>query len=1145
MDEHIEKIQTALKLKIKNIDIYSSDNKVLATPFEHYCAIQASISSGKRIFQNDFITPEEKEQIGLPRRDLGVDLTDKTEMIGQAKNWSQSIGLKDLGTFLQSQVSIKEDGTPFIKWTEMHLYRSSESSLSRNLDTRRFIDIIYDANEFKKYLKDLQDEDENKDEKEKKEEKKEDIKDEKKLIISETLQLLGETKNIVISVPIYEDDIILAYLKKNSKQKCIIYVQNKISETQYTTKLKKFKDIKIELIHSFKAEECVGYDKIFFTDAHRIHPQHLFDSSVPLNIGYIDSIRPFIEKSNNCVLSSHHIQEIDTCRYYRKSLRDCINKGLCNSYEVLVSVFDVKPSLETIAEWVISILPNNCIVKTHNKKDGKEFVEYINKLLPNSAVYFDSDDRSLECLNHFKNGKIRFLCSPLLLDESFNAPICDSVLFLRPSDEQMYFTSVINRCLLPHPLKKQHSKIFFPSYKGDEKTILNMINILATYDDKLDRKKINNRECHIVNISVENEKPEIRPDTHNSIQDEYTWKFDKIKTDSEHLEYVLEYEQKNEKLPDHYEWFENIKKDIVNDIDGDKRKTLEYKHILRKLCFCKNFILWLLEITNKTPNEEQLYCIISILCNHKNMFIQGPGGTGKSYIIECIRQICSILFIQLIVLAPTGCASNAIKGDTIHSFLKSPPSFIRDEAICIVDEISMVGINKFKELCKKLSFIKKTKKLMGGLQVVYSGDFAQLEPVNSTNILGSDQWKLIDSYKLLTINNRAKAGKLQGLLDKIRIGNIDKDVEDYLKSRVNIPFDQFDRNKLTVLFYDNKSITEYNEEKLTETLKKHKQHSLYIFEPVLRLSNNSNKKLKDLLSKNEEDEKYDPKSLFNPLKCCMYAKVVITKNIDKKNGAFNGAKGVIYGIDKESGEITILLDKNGNEIKVRPICLKRQYENGKKKDGEDMTFCSCEDPDLMIGSCTICLKPLDDTKGDYYDILNYPFELGWATSIHKAQGQTIENQLQIFLPPFYPPSLIYVAVSRITSAYNLYININVPNILFDQIKPSSKVKNIVEFGLECKKCKAFTHNKDNICDSCNNFCKVCQSPLTDHTFLCDLCNIVPFEPPVSLDDFCKKPIHYQNEVVRNCEKNTNKKWKIFIQAYKFRQEFEFCVQCKV
>jgi hypothetical protein len=290
---------------------------------------------------------------------------------------------------------------------------------------------------------------------------------------------------------------------------------------------------------------------------------------------------------------------------------------------------------------------------------------------------------------------------------------------------------------------------------------------------------------------------------------------------------------------------------------------------------------------------------------------------------------------------------------------------------------------------------------------------------------------------------------------------------------------------LTVLFYDNKSIKAYNEEKLSKLSK-----ILYTFEPYIRLSNKSNKKLVDLLSKNAHNEKDDSKSLFNPLKCCLDAKVIITKNIDKKNGAFNGAKGFIYEIDEESGEIKIYLaDKNQTEIKVKPICLKRQYENGEKKDGEDMSFCSCEEPNFILESCTICLKPLDYTKGDYYDILNYPFELGWATSIHKAQGQTIKDQLHIFLPSFYPPSLIYVAVSRLTYANNLYIT-SASEILFSQIKPSSKVKNIIEFGLECKKCKAFTHNKDNICESCNNFCKVCQSPLTNHTFLCKDCNIV-------------------------------------------------------
>jgi hypothetical protein len=202
---------------------------------------------------------------------------------------------------------------------------------------------------------------------------------------------------------------------------------------------------------------------------------------------------------------------------------------------------------------------------------------------------------------------------------------------------------------------------------------------------------------------------------------------------------------------------------------------------------------------------------------------------------------------------------------------------------------------------------------------------------------------------------RTKTEKLQGLLDKIRIGNIDKNVKEYLKSRTNIPIsDKFDhRDKLTVLFYDNKSIKAYNEEKLSEL-----SEILYTFKPIIRLSNKSNKKLADLLSKNIHDEKDNPKSLFNPLKCCLHAKVVITKNIDKKNGAFNGAKGFIYEIDEESGEIKIYLaDKNQTEIKVRPICLKRQYENGNiKEDDEDMSFCSCEEPNFILESVSIGLR---------------------------------------------------------------------------------------------------------------------------------------------------------------------------------------------
>ena len=33
----------------------------------------------------------------------------------------------------------------------------------------------------------------------------------------------------------------------------------------------------------------------------------------------------------------------------------------------------------------------------------------------------------------------------------------------------------------------------------------------------------------------------------------------------------------------------------------------------------------------------------------KYIVLEGPGGTGKSYIIECIRQICSILFMNVFI----------------------------------------------------------------------------------------------------------------------------------------------------------------------------------------------------------------------------------------------------------------------------------------------------------------------------------------------------------------------------------------------------------------------------------------------------------------------------------------------------------------
>ena len=77
IDTHLYNIKSLLKKKIQSIDIDTADNKVLAIPFEYYVVIELSRSTKTLFFQNDFITPEEREEIGLPKRDLGIDFTDK------------------------------------------------------------------------------------------------------------------------------------------------------------------------------------------------------------------------------------------------------------------------------------------------------------------------------------------------------------------------------------------------------------------------------------------------------------------------------------------------------------------------------------------------------------------------------------------------------------------------------------------------------------------------------------------------------------------------------------------------------------------------------------------------------------------------------------------------------------------------------------------------------------------------------------------------------------------------------------------------------------------------------------------------------------------------------------------------------------
>ena len=92
------------------------------------------------------------------------------------------------------------------------------------------------------------------------------------------------------------------------------------------------------------------------------------------------------------------------------------------------------------------------------------------------------------------------------------------------------------------------------------------------------------------------------------------------------------------------------------------------------------------------------------------MMVSGTAGTGKSYLIQCIKQL---LQDHLVVAAPTGVAAFNVNGYTIHSLLSIPvrgdfkpldgsrlhtiQQTLKDIDYLIIDEMSMVGSKLFLE----------------------------------------------------------------------------------------------------------------------------------------------------------------------------------------------------------------------------------------------------------------------------------------------------------------------------------------------------------------------------------------------------------------------------------------------------------------
>jgi hypothetical protein len=123
------------------------------------------------------------------------------------------------------------------------------------------------------------------------------------------------------------------------------------------------------------------------------------------------------------------------------------------------------------------------------------------------------------------------------------------------------------------------------------------------------------------------------------------------------------------------------------------------------------------------------------------IFVTGKAGTGKSTLIHWLRDKLD----SCAVVAPTAVAAATVHGDTIHSFFGLPPRLIdpsenhptsakvrlvlENIKCLIVDEVSMVLPNMVDTMSNILRSARSNPLPFGGVPVIFVGDLLQLPPV--------------------------------------------------------------------------------------------------------------------------------------------------------------------------------------------------------------------------------------------------------------------------------------------------------------------------------------------------------------------------------------------------------------------------------
>lgn len=393
-------------------------------------------------------------------------------------------------------------------------------------------------------------------------------------------------------------------------------------------------------------------------------------------------------------------------------------------------------------------------------------------------------------------------------------------------------------------------------------------------------------------------------------------------------------------------------------------------------------------------SDTQMTAFNTIERTNSNLLIMGQAGTGKSTFVNYLKSASKK---RIICACPTAVSALNIGGQTIHSLFQiQPRDFIMPELlklkakprniltatdVLIIDEISMVAPDLLDAIDILARMARRNNEPFGGIQVVAIGDLFQLPPVITRaateyyrNTYEHENAYFFDSNVYRRSNfirfnfdhvYRQNDGAL--LENLVRLRNRDVDALEFFNG---CKIDDPERRSNAVMITPFRDVAErINTMRLNQI-----NAPEYVYTGVL--------------SGNFSDRDV-PAPLNLTLKTG--ALVVFVKNGDKWH---NGSMGIVR--DMTARGITVqLLSDTRETVVVKP------------EKWEKIEY-SRDENDRIV----------ENEVGAYKQ---FPLNLGYAMTIHKAQGKTLDAVVIDMARGAFAHGQTYVALSRTRSASDMHI----------------------------------------------------------------------------------------------------------------------------